>query len=391
MPLISIITPVYNNEKYVGKAVESILQQDFEDYEYIIVDDGSTDRTPQIVDKIAEGNDKIRVIHQNNQWIYASFNNGVKAATGKYIYILNSDDRLREGVLQRMAQIVWQYEPDVIWTKVLSHRCDEEQKITEYDCGKADQKVKSDVFLSNVSEVRNAWFTLTLQGLNHNQANLYKRELVLNHPFRNDVYGADTLFNIAIANDVNTAFVMKEAVYDFMVYDSPDMNASEGKYYPYLHEMFNDIYMGTKLLYKEWNLYQGDIMEYWSRRRMGELTDELYTMCHPDCRLTTEEKLSEAFRMYEDEMIRECALESNRMEELESRILSGLRMIIAQEPLECTSKYFFIYELLEGLLCYEKTVEDYEKMERAVYHPLNKYHLGKTFFLKIKREDCWDN
>lgn len=391
MPLFSIITPVYNNERYIRSAVESVWQQKFDDYEHIIVDDGSTDNTPEIVDKIAEEDKRIQVIHQKNQWIYASFNNGVKAATGKYVYILNSDDRLREGALQRMAQIVRQYEPDVIWTKVLSHRCDEKQRIIVYDRAKADQKVKNDVFLSNADEVRNAWFTLTLQGLNHNQANLYKRELVLKHPFRNDVYAADTLFNIAIANDVHTAFVMKEAVYDFMVYDSPQMNASEGKYYPYLHEMFNDIYMGTKLLYKGWNLYQGEVREYWSSRRMGELTDELFTMCHPNCKLTTEEKITEALRMYEDGIIRECALESNRMEELESRILSGLRMIIAQESLECTSKYFFLYELLEGLLCYETNLKDYEKVKQAVYHPLNKYHLGETFFLKIKKEDCWDN
>ncbi|MDE6603092.1 MAG: glycosyltransferase [Lachnospiraceae bacterium] len=391
MPLFSIITPVYNNEKYVKSAVESILQQGIDDYEYILIDDGSTDNTPQILDEMAGKDKKIRVIHQENQWIYASFNNGIKAAAGKYIYILNSDDRMRQGALRRMTEIVEEYEPDVIWTKVLSHRCDEEQRITEYDYGQSDQKVKKDVFLSSADEVRNAWFTLTLQGLNHNQANLYKRELMLKHPFRNDVYGADTLFNIAIADDINTAFVMKEAVYDFMVYSSPHMNASEGKYYPYLHEMFNDIYTGSKLLYKAWNLYEGDIKEYWSKRRMGELTDELYTLCHPDCKLTTENKVAEALRIYEDMVIRECALESDRQEELESRILSGLRMILAQRPLEGTSKYFFIYELLEGLLCYEKSVLDYEKVKQSVYHPLNRNTLGKAFFLKLKKEDCWDS
>lgn len=169
------------------------------------------------------------------------------------------------------------------------------------------------------------------------------------------------------------------------------MNASEGKYYPYLHEMFNDIYTGNRSLYKAWNLYQEDVREYWSGRRMGELTDELYAMCHPDCQLTTEEKAASALKMYEDSIIRECAMESGRQEELESRILSGLRMIMAQETLESTSKYFFLYELLEGLLCYETNLEDYEKIRRAVYHPLNKYHLGETFFLKIKGEGCWDN
>lgn len=391
MPLFSIITPVYNNEKYITKAVESVSQQEFKDYEYIIVDDGSTDNTPQIVDKIAEEDERIRVMHQKNQWIYASFNNGIKEATGKYIYILNSDDRMREGMLAKMAKIVKQHEPDVIWTKVLVHRCDEEQRIIEYDYENLDQRVREDVFLSNADEVRKAWFTLTLQNLNHNQANLYKRELMLKHPFRNDVYAADTLFNISIANDINTAFVMKEAVYDFMVYNLPHMNASVGKYYPYLHRMFNDMYVGSTSLYKAWNLYNDDIKEFWAKRRMGELTDELYTMCHPHCPLATEEKVIAALAFYEDDVIRECALQTDRQEELESRVLSGLRLILSQEPLESTSKYYFLYELLEALLCYEKNVEDYDKIERSVYHPMNKYHLGEAFFLKIKREDCWDN
>lgn len=75
MPLFSIIIAVYNNERYVKNAIKSILDQDFKDYEIIIVDDGSTDTTPLIVDQIAEKDSRISVIHQDNQWIYASFNN----------------------------------------------------------------------------------------------------------------------------------------------------------------------------------------------------------------------------------------------------------------------------------------------------------------------------
>ena len=242
MPLFSIITTVYNNEQYIVNAVESVIGQDFTDYEYIIVDDGSTDGTPQIIDSIAERHEKVHVIHQKNQWIYAGFNNGIKAAQGDYVYILNSDDRLRDGSLRKMAQIVEEYEPDVIWTKVLLHRCDREQHITEFDCYGADQKVKKDLLYGSGWEFRKGWLFLTETGLNQNQANLYRRSLMQKHPFRNDVYGADILFNISIADEVRTAFVMKDAVYDFMIYDSGFMNVSVNKYYSYIHEMYNEIY-----------------------------------------------------------------------------------------------------------------------------------------------------
>lgn len=133
MPLISIITPVYNNEKYVCSAVESVLAQGIDDIEYIIVDDGSTDNTARVVDELAEKNDKIKGIHQDNQWIYASFNNGIKYTKGKYIYILNSDDKLAPGALKNLTEIVSKYSPDVIWTPVMVHECDSNQIITRYN------------------------------------------------------------------------------------------------------------------------------------------------------------------------------------------------------------------------------------------------------------------
>ena len=93
-PFISIIMPVYNNEKYLPSAVKSIIGQTFSDWELIIIDDGSTDRTPEIADRLAERDKRIRVIHQENQWIFKSFNNGYAAALGEYVLIVNSDDTI---------------------------------------------------------------------------------------------------------------------------------------------------------------------------------------------------------------------------------------------------------------------------------------------------------
>ena len=117
MPLFTIITAVYNNTTYIHHALQSVLQQDFEDYEYIIVDDGSTDGTSELLDEYERTYEQIQVIHQENQWIYASFNNGIAKAKGKYIYILNSDDRLRDGILKTAAEKIEKYQyPDVIFT-----------------------------------------------------------------------------------------------------------------------------------------------------------------------------------------------------------------------------------------------------------------------------------
>lgn len=90
----SVIVPVYKVEAYLPKCVESILSQDFGDFEVILVDDGSPDRCPAICDAYAERDGRVRVIHQANKGVSAARNNGLFAARGEYIVFVDSDDIL---------------------------------------------------------------------------------------------------------------------------------------------------------------------------------------------------------------------------------------------------------------------------------------------------------
>lgn len=381
--MISVIMPVYNNEKYFPLAVKSITEQDYSDLELIIIDDGSTDQTPFIADELAKGDKRIKVIHQSNQWIYASFNRGIEEASGDYIYIVNSDDRLRKNSLALMAQKAERYHPDIIWTKVLSHECDSEQNITVYDAVNWDRLVSQDLFCRNRGEVRCSWPYFLSTFLAQNQANLYSRKLIGEHRYRNDVYGADALFNISLAPEVETAFVMKEPVYDFFVYKQTGMNASMGRYYPYEHDMFNEIYSKYIELFREWELPEDSYRDLLVGRRLKEINVEIKSLSHPKCAMSIEEKIKYMLGKVPDSIVKECARFGNREEELESRILSGMRMLFVQETIAENSEMYFAYELLESLLRYEKDEEDYEKIERAIDHPLNPQHIGKCFYDKL--------
>lgn len=89
-PLISVVIPAYNHERFIGAAIESVLQQSITDFELIIVDDGSTDGTAAVI----KGYDDPRIsyYHQENQDAYNTINRGISLAKGQYISILNSDD-----------------------------------------------------------------------------------------------------------------------------------------------------------------------------------------------------------------------------------------------------------------------------------------------------------
>ena len=91
---ISILVPIFRVEQYLQRCIDSVLAQDFEDWEMILVDDGSPDRCPDIADKAAETDHRIKVIHKKNGGLISARRAGVIAAKGKYYMFLDSDDWL---------------------------------------------------------------------------------------------------------------------------------------------------------------------------------------------------------------------------------------------------------------------------------------------------------
>ena len=88
---VSVVVPAYNVEKYIEQCVLSVLNQSYPCYELIIVDDGSTDSTPQILDKLGKKDEHIRVIHKENAGVSAARNTGIDMAEGDYIVFVDGD------------------------------------------------------------------------------------------------------------------------------------------------------------------------------------------------------------------------------------------------------------------------------------------------------------
>lgn len=113
-PKVSVLMPVFNAEPYLAEAVESILAQSFIDFELIIVNDGSTDGTPALLEQFATRNSRIRVIDNgNNLGIVSSLNRGLDACRGAYVARMDADDI---AVLDRLAKqvAVMDAKPDIV-------------------------------------------------------------------------------------------------------------------------------------------------------------------------------------------------------------------------------------------------------------------------------------
>lgn len=102
MVKVSAVIPVYNTEKYIGQCIESLRNQSLSDIEIICVDDGSTDKSVEIIKLYQKDDNRIRIIQQENQYAGVARNNGMSKAKGKYVIFLDSDDFFELDMLEKM-------------------------------------------------------------------------------------------------------------------------------------------------------------------------------------------------------------------------------------------------------------------------------------------------
>ena len=112
--LFSVIVPIYNIEKYLNRCIESVLSQTFEDYELILVDDGSPDTCPDICDDYATKDERIRVIHKENGGLVSARQAGIKIARGDYVYNLDGDDAITPDAFETCAKIIKETDADIV-------------------------------------------------------------------------------------------------------------------------------------------------------------------------------------------------------------------------------------------------------------------------------------
>lgn len=130
---ISIIVPVYNSEKYIAMCIDSLVKQNFNDFEVILVDDGSTDNSGKICEKYAEKNDRIVLVTKENGGLCSARNAGIDVARGEYLLFIDNDDKLEADSL------------NIIWSAITELKCDilrfNRKRIQIYENGKKKEDV----------------------------------------------------------------------------------------------------------------------------------------------------------------------------------------------------------------------------------------------------------
>ena len=152
-PLISVIIPIYNVEKFLKPCVCSVLDQTYSNLEILLIDDGSTDNSGQICDSLSKKDKRIRVIHKKNGGLSDARNIGILKSKGEYISFIDSDDKVKPKFIETLYQLIisGNYQISQVATKRISESGEElDQKITY--TGNVRQLEDNNIFVLNKEE-----------------------------------------------------------------------------------------------------------------------------------------------------------------------------------------------------------------------------------------------
>lgn len=134
-PFLSVIVPAYNIEKFIGQCIESILQQSYQDFELILVDDGSKDNTGRICDEYTKDDGRIKVIHKDNGGLVSARKTGISSAVGKYVTYVDGDDWLKQDALEIMCRKAIEMQADIVIADFVSIGKEQKNLIQNIDGG----------------------------------------------------------------------------------------------------------------------------------------------------------------------------------------------------------------------------------------------------------------
>lgn len=228
---VSVIMPVYNSQAYLRETLDSILAQSLKEFELICVDDGSTDDSLQILKEYQKKDDRIQVMHQQNQFAGAARNRGIEAATGEFLVFWDSDDIFEKTALEEMYQQCVKDEADICicgaseFEKDLTKRISSDTYLKERYLPEKVPFYHEDIdeyifyFSTNVS-----W------------NKMLRKDLILEHQIRYQGYrhGEDTMFVMAALFFAGKFTLVKKPLVNYRVYNS---NSLTGK----MHERPLDV------------------------------------------------------------------------------------------------------------------------------------------------------
>lgn len=203
--VVSIIVPAYNVEPYIGRCLNSLLKQTYQNIEIIVVDDGATDKSGAIIEQYAKKDKRVFVIHKKNGGLSSARNAGLKKCTGEYVLFVDGDDYLDFFAIEQLLRLAKRHCADIVMfpyvrefeNKSIKTRLFEDTRVIFFE---SDIKKRLLSYLIGPSDTQSIYNPLSINRLNTAWGKLYKRTVIDGIEFVDTkVIGAeDGLYNITV-------------------------------------------------------------------------------------------------------------------------------------------------------------------------------------------------
>lgn len=205
----SIIVPCFNVEDTIIRCLDSIVSQSFNNFEIILVDDGSTDRTPQIIEEFTRGKSQFKILTQANGGLANARNTGLSFALGEYVWFVDSDDYVDLNFLNELYSIAIEHNLDFIESDFYFYWSDKKiRKANIFGDNTTDRIMSGIEYITSIASGKNYWSTVWKA--------IFRREIIIrnNLGFEPGIYFEDVLFVNNFLNHSNrTSFLTKPLYY----------------------------------------------------------------------------------------------------------------------------------------------------------------------------------
>lgn len=299
---ISIIVPVYNNEKYIVKCIESILNQKFSNWELILINNGSTDRSKELCEKYANDDERIILVNGENEGPSVARNKGLELATGDYCMFVDGDDYIEQDTLSILSKEIEQNDYQIViygnYNDIYEngvYRENGANKYREYEFNSNDEFKKIYIDLSNKYLVNQVW------------NKIYKKSFIeeVGTRFPQGVnYSEDLIFNIKLYKKLKKGKVIDKVLYHYVNHkgDSLCSTFNVNKY-----KDMKYVYMTIKEEVKGWN---DELINYLGNTFVKDINIFINSMYNSDCLLPITKKRELVDEILEDETVYECIKET---------------------------------------------------------------------------------
>lgn len=275
-PMVSVIVPIYNVEKYIHRCIDSIINQTLKNIEIILVDDQSPDNCPEICEEYAKRDKRIKVIHKMNEGLGLARNSGLDVATGEYVAFIDSDDFLERTAFEQMYEFSKQAQADMCMAGYYKYFSLDEKR-TRIEIFKEKQIFEND----NVKEIAykmigslpedrfDSYYSMSVW------KNLYSLDFLRNHNIRfcseRDYVSEDAIFHLYAVPKMKKVVAINNCYYYYC--DNGDISLTS-TFKDEKFEQYKKLYFKELDILKEFNLQdEGNI--YISRIFLGNIRNHM--------------------------------------------------------------------------------------------------------------------